>query len=122
MKRQTWTLFAVAGLMAAAAGTAAQTPEHDRARAQAQARTQPQGPEGSRNRGEQLYAAHCAACHRAQTQWRSRRVSTDVERLRTQVQRWQGSAGQNWTRAEVEEVTSYMNRHFYRFRTGFEKG
>jgi mono/diheme cytochrome c family protein len=98
-----------------------QTQEHDRARAQAQTRTQPQGQENTRNRGEALYAQHCAACHSAQTQWRGKKAAVDAATLRIQVQRWQTTAGQNWTRPDIEEVASYMNRHFYRFRVEVER-
>ena len=121
MKQKTWIGLFCAALMAAALAAQGQTPEHDRARVRAQSQTQPQGQENTRIRGESLYAQHCAASHRVQTQWRGKRAATDAASLRTQVQRWQTTAGQNWNRPDIEEVASYMNRHFYRFRVEVEK-
>ena len=84
MKQKAWVGLFGGALMAAALAAQGQTQEHDRARVQAQSQTQPQGQENTRNRGESLYAQHCAACHRAQTQWRGKRAATDAASLRTQ--------------------------------------
>ena len=64
-------------------------------------------------RGGDLYRAYCIACHTAQVHWREKSVVRPWNDLRYQVSRWQRTAGQNWSREEIEDVAAYLNRLFY---------
>jgi mono/diheme cytochrome c family protein len=67
------------------------------------------------SRGELLYTTHCGACHSTQMHWRQKKLATDWDTLKAQVQRWQGVAGLEWSEAEVEEVARYLNDTIYRY-------
>jgi mono/diheme cytochrome c family protein len=67
-------------------------------------------------RGRLLYENACGACHTTQPHWRERRLVNDWNGLVQQVTRWQGIAGQNWSRPEIGDVSAYLNQRFYRLR------
>ncbi len=73
-------------------------------------------------RGELLYSTFCVACHTTQMHWRDKRIATDLPGLRTQVMRWQGNIGQNWEQKDIDEVTNHLNRTYYKFPGGTDKG
>jgi hypothetical protein len=73
-------------------------------------------------RGELLYSTFCVECHTTQMHWRDKRIATDLPGLRTQVRRWQGNIGQNWEQKDIDEVTNHLNRTFYKFPGGTDKG
>jgi len=64
-------------------------------------------------RGRELYQTFCTACHTAQMHWRDQRQVKSWNDLRYQVARWQQYAGQDWSREEIDDVASYLNRVFY---------
>jgi hypothetical protein len=64
-------------------------------------------------RGGELYRTYCGACHTAQVHWRDKRLVKSWDDLRYQVGRWQRTAGQNWSREEIDDVAAYLNRIFY---------
>jgi hypothetical protein len=64
-------------------------------------------------RGGELYRIYCGACHTAQVHWRDQRLVKSWDDLRYQVARWQSTAGQNWSREEIDDVAAYLNRTFY---------
>ncbi len=66
-------------------------------------------------RGKLLYETRCHACHEASVHNRSARKAKSYRDIRTQVQRWAGEAGGNWTPAEIEDVSYYLNQRYYRF-------
>jgi mono/diheme cytochrome c family protein len=67
------------------------------------------------SRGELLYTTHCVACHSTQMHWRQKKLATTWDTLKTQVQRWQGVAGLDWSEVEVEEVARYLNDTIYHY-------
>jgi mono/diheme cytochrome c family protein len=67
------------------------------------------------SRGELLYSTHCIECHTSQMHWRDKKLATDWDSLKAQVQRWQASATLGWNEQDVVEVTRYLNDTFYRF-------
>ena len=73
-------------------------------------------------RGELLYSTFCVACHTTQMHWRDKRIATDLPGLRVQVMRWQGNIGQNWEQKDIDEVTNHLNRTYYKFPGGTDKG
>jgi len=64
-------------------------------------------------RGAELYRIHCGACHTAQVHWRDQRLVRSWNDLRYQVARWQRTAGQNWSREDIDDVAAYLNTVFY---------
>lgn len=64
-------------------------------------------------RGGELYRTYCIACHTAQMHWREKRLVKSWDDLRFQVSRWQRTAGQNWSREDIDDVAAYLNRLFY---------
>jgi len=64
-------------------------------------------------RGGELYRTNCGACHTAQVHWRDQRLVKSWDDLRHQVARWQRTAGQNWSREEIDDVAAYLNTVFY---------
>ena len=75
-----------------------------------------------RDSGELLYSTHCIGCHNTQPHWREKKIARDLPGLRAQVVRWQRTAGQNWDAAEIDAVAGYLNRAFYKFPGGSQKG
>jgi hypothetical protein len=73
-------------------------------------------------RGELLYSTFCVECHTTQMHWRDKRIATDLPGLRAQVRRWQGNIGQNWEQKDIDEVTNHLNRTYYKFPGGTDKG
>jgi mono/diheme cytochrome c family protein len=68
------------------------------------------------DRGEALYENHCSSCHDPQVhvEGETRHVAT-LEDLRARVAAWSIHSGLNWSVEDVNDVTDYLNRRFYRF-------
>ncbi len=67
------------------------------------------------DRGEMLYNNHCIQCHNEQVYWRDKKLATDSKSLIDQVNRWQHSAGLEWSKTDISEVTRYLNNKYYRY-------
>ena len=73
-------------------------------------------------RGKTLHEKHCIACHSSLTGGkpntlytrRDRRV-TSLDGLKKQVRRCELSLGLRWFDEDIEDVTAFPNRDFYRF-------
>lgn len=79
------------------------------------AATAAQGQTAAPSRGELLYTTHCIACHDTQVHWRDGKQAKDLETLKDQVARWQEIGRLGWDRADIDEVTRYLNQTIYRF-------
>ncbi len=66
-------------------------------------------------RGRGLYEASCGGCHGTGVHERSSRKARSFEELQQQIRRWRAAAGVGWGTAEVDDVTVYLNRRFYKF-------
>jgi mono/diheme cytochrome c family protein len=68
------------------------------------------------DRGEALYENHCSTCHDPQVHvaGEARHVTTPAD-LRARVAAWSVHSGLNWSAEDIDDVTDYLNRHFYRF-------
>jgi mono/diheme cytochrome c family protein len=68
------------------------------------------------DRGQALYENHCSSCHDPQVHLvaEGRHVTTPEE-LRARVAAWSVHSGLNWSDEDINDVTDYLSRHFYRF-------
>ena len=65
-------------------------------------------------RGQALYENHCRFCHES---WAHKRVESRINSLhslRQRVAAWSVHSGLGWGSDEIDDVTDYLNRHFYR--------
>jgi mono/diheme cytochrome c family protein len=67
------------------------------------------------DRGEALYENHCQECHTPWAHTRENRKVNSLEGLRSRVTAWSTHAGLDWGREEIDDVTDYLNVHFYQF-------
>ncbi|HET7764225.1 MAG TPA: hypothetical protein VFK92_03975 [Burkholderiales bacterium] len=74
---------------------------------------QPSAAMVSPDRGGNLYADNCNACHTAQVHWREKRLVRTWDDLLFQVTRWQRIADLGWSQEEVADVAAYLNAVFY---------
>lgn len=67
------------------------------------------------SRGELLYATHCISCHNVDVHWRNKRLVTDRDSLKREVQRWQDASGLGWSEDDVADVARYLNTLYYAY-------
>jgi mono/diheme cytochrome c family protein len=66
-------------------------------------------------RGGLLYSTHCSTCHNSTIHWREQKLATDWISLKAQVNRWQRYTKLRWSEEDINDVTSYLNTHYYNF-------
>ena len=66
--------------------------------------------------GKSLQQKNCMACHDDGMYTRDERRVKDLSGLRTQVQRCESTLGLTWFDEEVDDVTAYLNKSFYKFK------
>ena len=66
-------------------------------------------------RGSVLYETRCKACHASSVRNQGARKAKSFEGVRAQVLRWSKEVGGSWSADEIDDVTLYLNRRFYRF-------
>ena len=62
-----------------------------------------------------LYENHCNLCHTQQVHWRDKKIANNWESLIVQVDFWQHASGLDWTKADIKEVSRYLNARFYHY-------
>lgn len=67
-------------------------------------------------RGRTLYEARCNLCHSSSVHSRNPRTAQDFDGIRIQVRRWAVETGTGWSPGEIDDVSVYLNRQYYRFR------
>lgn len=72
--------------------------------------------------GQALHDAHCVSCHASLTKGDPAQIYTRSERriqsysaLAGQVRRCQTAAGVQWSAAELDDVTAFLNQRYYKF-------
>ena len=70
---------------------------------------------GGEDRGTLLYDTHCIACHTTEAHWRDKKQATNWRGLVEQVRIWQANASLGWSDNDIEAVSVYLNRRYYRF-------
>lgn len=66
------------------------------------------------NRGQALYENQCVGCHETWAHSRADRKMKSMEDLRQRVASWSVHSGLDWTDEDIDDVTDYLNRQFYR--------
>jgi len=66
------------------------------------------------DRGQALYENHCRLCHESWAHQREGSHITTLQSLRERVAAWSIHSGLGWGDDEVDDVTDYLNRNFYR--------
>ncbi len=69
----------------------------------------------SPERGESLYLNHCLSCHESTAHIRENRRAMTRAEVRRWVARWSVQLELGWGPNEVDDVTAYLNRTYYRF-------
>lgn len=69
---------------------------------------------GDAVRGEQTHSV-CLACHGTEVYVPPKRAVTDLPTLRNEVARWGDYYNPALSEQDVDDVTAYLNRDFYRF-------
>ncbi len=69
----------------------------------------------SPERGEGLYLNHCLSCHESTAHIRKNRRAKTLAEVRRWVARWSVQLELGWGLNEVDDVTAYLNRTYYRF-------
>ena len=68
----------------------------------------------SPERGRGLYLNHCLACHESTAHVRSNRRARTLPEVRRWVARWSVQLELGWGPSEIDDVTAYLNRAYYR--------
>jgi mono/diheme cytochrome c family protein len=66
------------------------------------------------DRGQALYENHCKECHESWAHTRDGRHVSSLDALRARVAAWSVHSGLGWSGEDVDDVTAYLNRQFYR--------
>ena len=66
-------------------------------------------------RGLALYESRCSTCHAESVHGRKNRVAKDFDAVRGWVARWSDNLRLGWSAEEIEDVTAYLNRKYYRY-------
>lgn len=62
-----------------------------------------------------MHDNRCVFCH-DENMYRRGKLVNSCDQLRMQVDIWQSNLLLNWRTADVEDVASYLNDRFYRFK------
>lgn len=66
-------------------------------------------------RGRTLHDTHCISCHDSRVYTRATRTAGDYGQVREQVDRWQKNVSLGWQDADIDLVTEYIVKRYYRF-------
>ncbi|MDX2425805.1 MAG: hypothetical protein QNK15_06080 [Cycloclasticus sp.] len=67
------------------------------------------------SRGQLLYENHCTVCHDSRVHIREKRKSRSVTDIEKWVIHWSQHLKLDWDRAEINQISEYLNLRFYQF-------
>ncbi len=67
------------------------------------------------NRGQAMYELRCIECHDTSVHGRQSRSAKNYEEIRSWVIRWNNTLGPLWDAEDIEDVSAYLNRRYYRY-------
>jgi hypothetical protein len=70
---------------------------------------------GDPEHAQDLHAEHCIACHGTEVYTREARKVTSLPGLERQVQRCELALGLRWFDEDIDDMTTFLNEHFYHF-------
>lgn len=70
----------------------------------------------SLERGHALHDENCKVCHDSSYYTRSNRRVKSLEKLRKQVDRCQADTGNEWSKQQINDVMTYLNTQYYKFK------
>lgn len=65
-------------------------------------------------RGQSLHDTHCRMCHDSVAYKRDKKIADTYETVRAQVVRWQKNTSLRWTEADIDNVTAYLAKTYYK--------
>jgi cytochrome c2 len=71
---------------------------------------------GDAENGKKLHDAKCTGCHDTRQYTRPNRIVHTYEDLRGRVEFCDSAAGANFTGEQLEDVVTYLNTAFYKFK------
>ena len=66
------------------------------------------------DRGRMLLDTHCVSCHDSRVYKRDSKLGTNYEEIRKQVLRWETNVSLKWSDNDIDAVTTYLARTFYK--------
>ncbi|PWT76961.1 MAG: cytochrome C [Proteobacteria bacterium] len=66
------------------------------------------------DRGKSLHETHCGMCHDSVAYKRDSRIAKTYEEVRAQVTRWQTNTSLRWSDQDIEDVTAYLAKTYYK--------
>lgn len=66
------------------------------------------------DRGRMLLDTHCVSCHDSRVYKRDSKLGTSYEEIRKQVVRWETDTSLKWSDGDIDAVTTYLARTFYK--------
>jgi len=70
----------------------------------------------SKDHGEKLHMKSCSGCHDSSVYTRQNRRVQSLPKLGSQVRFCKNNLGITWFDDEVEDVTHYLNKEYYKFK------
>ncbi len=67
------------------------------------------------NRGQAMYELRCIECHDTSVHGRQNRSAKNYEEIRGWVIRWNNTLGALWDTDDIEDVSAYLNKRYYRY-------
>jgi hypothetical protein len=66
-------------------------------------------------RGRMLHENHCRMCHDSIAYKRGDHVAKDLAQVKAQVTRWQTNTGLNWSTEDIDNVTAFVAKTYYKY-------
>jgi mono/diheme cytochrome c family protein len=65
-------------------------------------------------RGRALHDTHCRMCHDSVAYKRDKKIAATYEEVRAQVVRWQTNSSLRWSEEDIDNVTAYLAKTYYK--------
>lgn len=65
-------------------------------------------------RGRMLHENHCRMCHDSVAYKRSDKIAHTYDEIKAQVTRWQTNTGLHWSEADIDSVTAFVAKTYYK--------
>ena len=65
-------------------------------------------------RGQMLHENHCRMCHDSIAYKRGDKIANTYAEIKAQVTRWQTNTGLHWSEADIDSVTAFVAKTYYK--------